>query len=78
MYNFIRDLPSVDQPFASPGLYSKFVSYPGFIVPPLWYVKLPPGIRSLLEVSFFGETILQSMATPFVVLAYIVALLFLF
>lgn len=35
MYNLIRDLPRVDQPFSSPSFYSKFASSPGYIVPPL-------------------------------------------
>ena len=78
MYNLIRDLPRVDQPFSSPSLYSNFVSHPGFIVPPLWYIKLPPAIRNLLDISFFGETILQTIASLFVVILYIFALLFLF
>ena len=78
MYNLIRDLPRVDQPFASPGLYSSFTSAPGFIVPPLWYLKLPPGIRNLLEISFFDQTVLQISASLFVLLAYIVTLSFLF
>ena len=78
MYNLIRDLPRVDQPFASPGLYSSFTSTPGFIVPPLWYLKLPPGIRNLLEISFFDQTVLQISASLFVLLAYIVTLSFLF
>ena len=35
MYNLIRDLPRVDQPFSSPSFYSKFASSPGYTVPPL-------------------------------------------
>ena len=59
MYSLVRDLPRVDQPFASQGLYANYSTSPGFIVPPLWYLKLPKGITAFLELSFFDQTILQ-------------------
>lgn len=77
MYDLIRDLPKVDQPFATPELYSRYISSPGYIVPPLWYLRLTPSTRNLLETSFFEQTILQLLATLFVLLIYIASASFL-
>ncbi|MFM1812240.1 MAG: hypothetical protein RLZZ336_1178, partial [Cyanobacteriota bacterium] len=50
-------------PYSTPGIYSSFSSTPGFLVPPKWYLNLSPATRSLLDTSYFGQTILQIIAT---------------
>ncbi|MEY3963546.1 MAG: hypothetical protein RLZZ106_801, partial [Cyanobacteriota bacterium] len=70
MYQHIRGLPAVDQPFASPGFYSGFIYTPGFLSPPLWYVRLPQHFRGFLETEFGGQTLLQILATLTTLLIY--------
>ena len=70
MYRHVRDLPIVDQPFASPGLYTGFINTPGFLTPPLWYLKLPRNVRGFFELSFEGQTIFQTVATLVTLLLY--------
>ena len=70
MYRHVRDLPIVDQPFASPGLYTGFINTPGFLTPPLWYLKLPRNVRGFFELSFEGQTIFQAVATLVTLLLY--------
>ena len=77
MYGHIRDLPVVDQPFASPGFYKGFIYTPGFLSPPLWYLKLPEKLRGLLEMALDGQTLLQIVATLATLLLYGVVLLLL-
>ena len=74
MYQRILHLPSVDQPYASPSFYKSFIHTPGFLAPPLWYVKLPQDVRSLFEISFQGQTLLQIIATLVTLLLYFVVL----
>jgi len=77
MYGHIRDLPVVNQPFASPGFYNGFIYTPGFLSPPLWYLKLPEKLRGLLETALDGQTLLQIVATLATLLLYGVVLLLL-
>jgi MscS family membrane protein len=70
MYRRICDLPVVEQPFASPGFYNGFIYTPGFLSPPLWYVKLPENLRSFLEIALDGQTLLQIVATLAMLLLY--------
>jgi MscS family membrane protein len=77
MYKQIRDLPVVDQPFASPGFYRGFIYTPGFLSPPLWYVKLPEKLRGFLEAALDGQTLLQIVATLATLLLYGLVLLLL-
>ncbi|MEY3751413.1 MAG: hypothetical protein RLZZ186_1832 [Cyanobacteriota bacterium] len=74
MYQRILNLPSVDQPYASPGFYKGFIQTPGFLAPPLWYLKLPQDVRSLFEISLQGQTTLQIFATLVTLLLYFVVL----
>lgn len=70
MYRHIRDLPAVDQPFASPGFYEGFIHTPGFLSPPLWYVRLPQRFRGVLEAELGGQTLLQICVTLATLLLY--------
>ena len=74
MYQHILQLPSVKQAYATPGFYKGFIYTPGFLAPPLWYLKLPQDIRSLLEIAIDGQTILQIAATLATLLLYCVVL----
>lgn len=59
MYNQIHNVPVVEQPLASPGFYSKFIYTPGFLAPPLWYLRLPPDLRGFLETPLDGQSLFQ-------------------
>ncbi|MFM7312179.1 MAG: mechanosensitive ion channel family protein, partial [Cyanobium sp.] len=70
LYGEIQGLPPVRQPFASPGFYADYVSTPGYLVPPKWYMRLPAELRRLLELSVDGQTLLQIAAALAVLLLY--------
>ena len=71
MHAEIAPLPPVPQPFATPGLYDGYTRTPGFLVPPRWYMLLPGGLRSLLEISIAGETLFQLAASLLIVGLYV-------
>ena len=80
MYGDIQRINLPRNSFTTPGIYRQFSHTPGFLIPPKWYLKLNPSTRSLLEISYFDQTILQIIATAVVAaigasLAYITALL---
>ncbi len=80
MYSDIQRINLPKNSFTTPGIYKQFSHTPGFLIPPKWYLKLNPSTRSLLEISYFDQTILQIIATAFIAaigasLAYITALL---
>ena len=80
MYGDIQRINLPRNSFTTPGIYKQFSHTPGFLIPPKWYLKLNPSTRSLLEISYFDQTILQLIATAFIAaigasLAYITALL---
>ncbi len=70
MYNQVIAQPVVDQPFASPGFYHQYSYTPGALVPPKWYLRLPPYTRRFLELAFQGQTLLQIVAALFTLLLY--------
>lgn len=70
MYNQIKSLAVVQQPFATAGLYQDFAHTPGFLIPPKWYLKLPTKARTVLELSFYDQTLLQIAATVGTILLY--------
>ena len=63
MYRQLSHLPLAEHAFSSPGFYKSFVSTPGFLSPPLWYVNLPESLRGLLQLHLGDQTILQIVAT---------------
>ena len=80
MYSDIQRINLPRNSFTTPGIYKQFSHTPGFLIPPKWYLKLNPSTRSLLEISYFDQTILQIIAAAFIAaigasLAYITALL---
>ena len=78
MYGQISGQPVVQQPFATPEFYRSFIYTPGFLVPPKWYLRLPPGLRRFLELPLDGQTLLQIVATLSVLILYGWILLVLF
>ena len=70
MYDQIVSTPTLDQPFASPNFYEAFSSTPGYLTPPKWYLRLPPGLRQVLELSVQGQTLLQIAAAVVTLLFY--------
>ncbi|MFM7547690.1 MAG: mechanosensitive ion channel family protein, partial [Cyanobacteriota bacterium] len=70
MFDEIRDVAVVEQPFATPGFYRGFIYTPGFLAPPKWYLRLPPKLRGVLETALDGQTLLQIGATLATLLLY--------
>ena len=77
MFHEIRAVPAVEQPFATAGFYRGFIYPPGFLAPPKWYLRLSPRLRSVLEMSLDGQTLLQVVATLATLLLYGWVLVFL-
>jgi MscS family membrane protein len=75
MHSQIAAAPPGAQPFATPGFYDTYSRTPGFLVPPRWYLLLPAGLRSLLEISFHGQTLFQIAAALLCFLLYAALLL---
>ena len=71
MYSQIAAGPALDQPFASPNFYEGYSSTPGFLTPPKWYLRLPLGVRQVLERAVHGQTLLQIVAALATLLLYI-------
>ena len=78
MYARIAAAPVQPQPFASPNFYRNFSDTPGFLVPPKWYLRLPAGLRQLLEIPLAGQTLFQLVLAGGALLLYGTALLLLF
>ena len=66
MYGDIQRINIPRNSFTTPGIYQRFSHTPGFLIPPKWYLKLNPSTRSLLETSYYDQTILQIIATVLV------------
>jgi MscS family membrane protein len=63
MYNEISHIKVPANGFTTPNLYNNFSLTPGFLIPPLWYLKLPTTTRAFLEISYFNQTLLQLTAS---------------
>lgn len=70
MYHHIKALPIAASDYATPGLYHDYVSSPGFLVPPKWYLRMPRQLRQLLEISFAEQTLFQIAAAALTLLIY--------
>jgi MscS family membrane protein len=70
MYREINDKPAVQQPFATPDLYSSYIYTPGYLAPPKWYLRLPADVRRVLEMAIDGQTLLQVCAVLATLLVY--------
>lgn len=66
----IAHQPTIAQPFGTPSFYHQFIYTPGYLVPPKWYLRLPPGVRAALEVALDGQTLLQIVASLVTLLIY--------
>jgi len=63
MYSDIAKIKVPANEFTTQNLYDNFSHSPGFLVPPLWYLKLPKATRAVLEVTYFDQTLLQLAAS---------------
>ena len=70
MYGEIRDYPVVNQPFATPFFYKHFILTPGYLVPPDWYLRLPPSWRQVLEINLFDQTLFQIACAALIIGIY--------
>ena len=70
MYDEIRLLPVVPQPYATPNFYGGYITTPGYLAAPKWYVRLPPALRRSLEMELHGQTLLQIAAALTVLMLY--------
>lgn len=70
MYGEIRDLPVVEQPFATPDFYKNFILTPGYLVPPDWYLSWPESWRAFFGLPFFEQTVFQILCACLVVVIY--------
>jgi MscS family membrane protein len=79
MFKEIEDRKVILQPFATPTFYQDFINTPGFLLPPQWYLRLPPRLRNFLEISFYEQTVFQisAAAVTFAIYAYSLCLLLL-
>jgi MscS family membrane protein len=79
MFKEIEDRNVIIQPFATPTFYKDFINTPGFLLPPQWYLRLPPRLRAFLEISFYEQTIFQISAATitFAIYAYLLCVLLL-
>jgi MscS family membrane protein len=79
MFKEIDDRKVILQPFATPTFYKDFINTPGFLLPPQWYLRLPPRLRTFLEISFYEQTVFQisAAAATFAIYAYSLCLLLL-
>ncbi len=79
MFKEIEDRKVIIQPFATPTFYKDFINTPGFLLPPQWYLRLPPRLRAFLEISLHEQTILQILAATivFTIYAYLLCILLL-
>jgi MscS family membrane protein len=70
MYEEIRNLQQIPQPYATPGLYGDYITTPGYLAAPKWYLRLPPALRRVLEMEHQGQTVLQIATALAVLLLY--------
>ncbi len=70
MYEQIHKRDVIIQPYATPGLYQGYISTPGYLATPKWYLKLTPNVRRFLELSIADQTLLQLVATLITLLVY--------
>ena len=70
MYEEIRNLQQIPQPYATPGLYGDYITTPGYLAAPKWYLRLPAALRRVLEMEHQGQTVLQIATALAVLLLY--------
>ena len=70
MYEEVSVQPVVSQPYATPDFYKKYITTPGYLVPPKWYLKMPEGLRNAIEYKIQDQTIFQIASTLIVFFVY--------
>ena len=70
MYDEIRAIPEIQQPFATPRFYSDFIYTPGYLIPPDWYLALPKSWRALFEWPIGDQTLFQVICAALLIGVY--------
>ena len=70
MYDEIRAIPQIQQPFATPRFYSDFIYTPGYLVPPDWYLALPGSWRGFFEWPIGDQTLFQVLCAALLIGVY--------
>ena len=70
MYDEIRAIPAIQQPFATPRFYSDFIYTPGYLIPPDWYLALPESWRGLFEWPIGDQTLFQVLCAALLIGVY--------
>jgi MscS family membrane protein len=63
MYEEVKGLRTSATAFSTPGLYTFYSETPGYLIPPKWYLRLPAGLRRVIEVQIWGQTLFQILFT---------------
>ena len=63
MYQEVKGLSSRQTSFSTPDLYTFYSETPGYLVPPKWYLRLPTGLRRIIEIQIWGQTLFQILFT---------------
>lgn len=77
MYEDIHLAKLASNQFTTGDLYQRYSDQPGQLIAPKWYLKLPQDIRSILDISYFNQTILQISSSLIALLIGIVIVSFL-
>ena len=72
MYSFIKDSKRRQSKhiFSTPSLYDQYTFTPGQLVPPKWYLRLPPGTREILEYPIGDQSLLQIFLALIITIIY--------
>ena len=70
MYDEIRAIPQIQQPFATPRFYSDFIYTPGYLIPPDWYLALPGSWRGFFEWPIGDQTLFQVLCAALLIGVY--------
>lgn len=70
MYDEIKGQSVVNQPYATPGFYRRYVTSPGYLVSPKWYARIPRKVKRVIEARIGGQTLFQVVAGLFVFYLY--------
>ena len=63
MYDEVKGISTSPTSFSTPGLYEFYSQTPGYLVPPKWYLRLPAGLRQIIEIQLWGQTLFQILFT---------------
>ncbi|MBM5827179.1 MAG: mechanosensitive ion channel family protein [Cyanobacteria bacterium M_surface_7_m2_040] len=68
LYDAVKAVPIPADGFTSRNIYERYTRTPGGLVPPKWYLRIPPSTRRLLELGIGEQTLLQIVLGAIVVM----------